>query len=84
MPLRVRRECSRREESFTDAVKRVPVRDSQGQVRVFRGALHLHAMHMNQEEIASCRSHQEEGRFAGSLANGCEKPSKRLKRRAIR
>lgn len=77
-------ECFRGDESFANAQKRVPVGNSQRQVCVFRGALDVDPVYVNEDEITGGGAHEHKGRAAGGLANRREEASKGLKEGAVR
>lgn len=56
----VGRKRSRSDEGLTRAEKRIPIAHGQRQVRVLGGSLWLHAIRVNEEDIASGGSDQDE------------------------
>jgi hypothetical protein len=63
-------EHSRSNEGLAHAEKRIPIPHGQRQVRVFRGSLWLRAMRVNEEDVASGGSDQDEWHVPRCLAHG--------------
>jgi hypothetical protein len=66
----VDRECSRRYEGVTHAAKRIPVGYSQRHIRVLRRPRWLQAIRVNQEDVASGGSDQDEWYVPCCLPHG--------------
>jgi hypothetical protein len=74
----------RDDKGFANTAIAVPVRDRQGEICVFRGALHVDPVEVDEEEIARRCSHEDERCAAGGLANRREEACKGPKDVAIR
>jgi hypothetical protein len=66
----VGRKRSRSDERVMRAEKSIPIPHGQRQVRVFRGSLWLRAMRVNEEDVASGGSDQDEWYVSCRLAHG--------------